>query len=226
MCILCLYSPPSLLSSHATAYSSFFPHFPPYFPLSLKSNTSTSLGCTALPQTSPCYPHIQALLEGKVTSNNMSLIVSPLGNVSGLQANLKLLLRDPLSLLTPKCRSAGLPLYCNFLFPPCSNGSVDPTLQLTRSQCTTLVEDVCQKEFSLLMSFFDHIRDRVANVVPKCDALQEDNEVIQSNATAYILARGTGEYANRMLHILSLCTAWTWASDRHHKCWSCFEQLC
>ena len=210
MCILSLYFPPSLLSSHATAYSSFLPHlpshsfplpFPPYFPLSLtQSNTSTSLGCTALPQTSPCYPHIQALLEGKVTSNNMSLIVSPLGNVSDLQANLKLLLRDPLGLLTPKCRSAGLPIYCNFLFPPCSNGSVDPTLQLTRSQCTTLVEDVCQKEFSLLMSFFDHIRDRVANVVPKCDALQEDNEVIQSNTTAYILVVGTEEYVNRMLH--------------------------
>ena len=50
------------------------------------------------------------------------------------------------------------------------------------------------------MSFIDHIRDRVANVVPKCDALQVDNEVIQSNTTAYILAIGTEEYANRMLH--------------------------
>ena len=107
---------------------------------------------------------------------------------------------DPFGILTPKCRSAGLPIYCNFLFPPCSNGSVDPTLQLTHSKCTTLVDDVCQKEFSLLMSFIDHIRDRVANVVPKCDALQVDNEVIQSNTTAYILAIGTEEYANRMLH--------------------------
>ena len=144
-----------------------------------QTNTSMSLGCTALPQTSPCYPHIKALLEGKVTSNKMSLIVSPRGDMAQLQANLELLLS--LDLLSQDCRSAGLPLYCNFLFPPCSNGSVDPTLQLTRSQCTTLVEDVCQEEFSLSLSyasFFDYISERIAVLVPNCDALQKDDEVL------------------------------------------------
>ena len=106
-----------------------------------------------------------------MTSHNTSVIVFPRGDVAELHGKLDLLLRDSLGLLTQECLSGGLPLYCNFLFPPCYNGSVDPTLQLTRSQCRTLVEDICRAQ----ARYLNDLRERVANLVPNCDDLQEDS---------------------------------------------------
>ena len=89
--------------------------------------------------------------------------------------DLENMLSDSQSLLTQRCRSTGLPLYCKFLFPPCFNGRVDPALQLTHSQCISLVEDVCQTEVTLLMPYLAYLRDRVSNLIPNCGTLQEDD---------------------------------------------------
>ena len=168
------YPPPSFSLPLSTFLLLCFPN-----PLS-QSNTTMSLVCTALTENSPCYPQIAALIESEATTVEMSLTVSPRGDMSDLQANLELILSDPLDLLTPRCRSAGLPLYCNFLFPPCYNGSIDPTLQLTRSRCNTLVEDICKEEFHLIeWPLFDYIRERVPHLIPNCDTQPENGSEVR-----------------------------------------------
>ncbi len=90
--------------------------------------------------------------------------------------DLENLLSDSQNLLTQGCRSTGLPLYCKFLFPPCFNGRVDPALQLTHSQCTSLMDDVCQVEVTL---YLGSLRDRMSNLIPNCGTLQEDNTEVR-----------------------------------------------
>ena len=80
--------------------------------------------------------------------------------------------------LTEDCRLTGLPLYCKFLYPPCFNGTVDPVLQLTHSQCTSLMK-VCQVEVRLVMQNLGYRGDRVSNLIPNCGTLQEDNTEVR-----------------------------------------------
>ena len=173
--------PPSPPSFFSVSPPSFFSH-PPFLP---QSNVSMSPGCTALPSTSTCYTHIKDLLESQVTSNNLSLMVSPRGDMNELQ-DLENLLSNSQNLLTQRCRSTGLPLYCKFLFPPCFNGRVDPTLQLTHSQCTSLVDDVCQAEVTLIMPYLGYLRDRVSNLIPNCGTLQEDNTEVCTYSSQWL----------------------------------------
>jgi hypothetical protein len=74
------------------------------------------------------------------------------------------------STLTSQCRDHGLPLYCRYLYSPCTEESEE--FALTRQECVSLKGDVCKAEFSLMLQL-SKLNPKYSPLVPRCSALED-----------------------------------------------------
>ena len=72
--------------------------------------------------------------------------------------------------LTPQCRDHGIPLYCRYLYSPCTEESEE--FALTRQECVSLKGDVCKAEFSLMLQL-SKLNPKYSPLVPRCSALED-----------------------------------------------------
>ena len=106
--------------------------------------------CVAYGKSHLCYKSLQNVLKNSGQKYTTNLRVAPVNNkdLTSLENNLQ----QMLSFISETCRMKGLPLYCQFLFPPCVENEPNQIF-LTRSDCEALKRVYCHSEISLLKNF-------------------------------------------------------------------------
>jgi hypothetical protein len=132
-----------------------------------QSNTSV---CVPYDRKGVCYTNLQSFLteRGDISSN---LTVTTNGrDVSQLENVLNTGLSSPL--LSTSCKQKGFPLYCQFLFPPCSHGE---SLLLTRDKCNMLRNVYCEKEVNFVQRFRNTaLYNRFSFLDPNCSTFSQE----------------------------------------------------
>ena len=126
--------------------------------------------CSALTTSNLCYNHIQRMLQrakGEETANSSAPIYvtslvdgSVISQYQGIINNT----------LSPQCRDHGLPLYCRYLYSPCTEESKE--FALTREECNVIANDICVGEFRQLKQILTILKPEYLPLIPTCNALQ------------------------------------------------------
>ena len=116
-----------------------------------------------------CYTNLQSVLrERGVISSNLTVTTNG-RDVSQLENVLNTGLSSPL--LSTSCKQKGFPLYCQFLFPPCSHGE---SLLLTRDKCNMLRNVYCEKEVNFVQRFRNTaLYKRFSFLDPNCSTFSQ-----------------------------------------------------
>ena len=137
-----------------------------------KMSEDSLANCSALTTSNLCYKHIQRMLQrakGEETAiSSAPIFVRSLVDGSVISQYQGLIN----STLTSQCRDHGLPLYCRYLYSPCTEESEE--FALTREECNVLTNDICVGEFRRLkqiLTIFKLVQEYLP-LIPTCNELQ------------------------------------------------------
>jgi hypothetical protein len=175
-----------------------------------KKNQSISRRCMKYDSTKECHTSLQGILTKRGLSTHNLTVEMTGKDLSQIENVLQLLLSFPL--LTESCREKGLPLYCQFLFPPCTHND---TLHLTRSKCIELKSKHCKTEIDFLNGFRNTpLYKRFSFLDPNCTVLPQGANhsfvLKQPNHTEMLAASPSNESVATSCHpeftsVCSLC---------------------
>ena len=135
-----------------------------------KMSKDSLANCSALTTSNLCYKHIQRMLQwakGEETANSSApIFVTSLVDGSVISQYQGLIN----STLTSQCRDHGLPLYCRYLYSPCTEESEE--FALTREECNVLTNDICVGEFRRLKQILTIFKLEYLPLIPTCNELQ------------------------------------------------------
>jgi hypothetical protein len=142
--------------------------------------------CSALTTSNLCYKHIQCMLQwakGEETANSSApIFVTSLVDGSVISQYQGLIN----STLTSQCRDHGLPLYCRYLYSPCTEESEE--FALTRQECVSLKSDICKAEFTFL-SHLSKQQAKLSSLIPNCNTFKAGDGNHTGNSSARYLTR-------------------------------------
>ena len=139
--------------------------------------------CSALTTSNLCYKHIQRMLQrakGEETANSSAPIyVTSLVDGSVISQYQSIINNT----LSPQCRDHGLPLYCRYLYSPCTEESEE--FALTREECNVLTNDICVGEFRRLKQILTIFKLEYLPLIPTCNELQVSTVACITHAQDY-----------------------------------------
>ena len=153
-----------------------------------ESNITSPVNCSLLTSSNPCYAHLESFLK-TTKSPTTRVPSSPIRVKSTIDPSIiSQNLESVHSALSPKCKRDGLPLYCKFLYSPCTSGMEQFTL--TENECTSLKSEHCEKEF-LILSTLAKFQPDYLPLIPNCDALEAATDTDQVCTYMYTLMYST-----------------------------------
>ena len=134
-----------------------------------QANITSSVNCSLLTSSNPCYAHLESFLKTTKPSTTRESS-SPIRVKSSIDPSIvSQNLESVHSALSPECKRDGLPLYCKFLYSPCTSGMEQFTLK--ENECKSLKSEYCGKEF-LILSTLSKFQPDYLPLIPNCDALE------------------------------------------------------
>ena len=136
-----------------------------------EANITSSVNCSLLTSENPCYAHLESFLKPNKSATNgdssSPIYVKSVIDSSIISQNQELV--NSFLSSDSTCKRDGLPLYCKFLYSPCT--SVVEQFALTENECASLKSEYCKWEFSSL-SILSKLQSEYLPLIPNCNTLE------------------------------------------------------